>query len=95
MSDKLHQRFQLHIRADGGSTYGYVLTRGPNGPVVGHMSSYVPSERAKRKGEKARTIYTLGDREFVNDAAGLLKAYEQFLRDSEWDAAATGMERSA
>jgi hypothetical protein len=88
VNDNLHQRFQLHLRATDGSTCGYELTRGKDGPVVGHKSSYSPSARAKAKGEKARTVYTLGNKEFVDDPKGLLAAYEQMLRDEEWAAAA-------
>jgi hypothetical protein len=94
MTDKLHLRFQLHLSASDGHTYGYELTRGPDGPVVGHKSVYSPSARAKAKGEKLRTVYMLGDKEFVDDPKGLLAAYEQMLRDEAW-AAAAPKEKSA
>lgn len=92
MTEKLYQRFVMHLRASDGSTSGHDLVRGKDGPVVGQRSSFHPSARAAAKGVKPRTVYTLGDREFVDDYAGLIAAFEQMqrdeARDADWAAAA-------
>lgn len=85
---KLCRRFVMHLHESAGHRYGYELTRGPDGPVIGHISKFSPSPRARSKGAVPTTVYRIAGREFVDDPKAVLAAYQQMLRDEEWEAAA-------
>lgn len=74
----LKQVFVMHIRGRT-SVMGYRIVDG-SGKVVGHKSV------STTKGKQTVT-YTLGDDQF-DGAEPFLKAYQQTLRDAEWEAAA-------
>lgn len=92
---QLFQRTVLHLSMTHGATYGSELTD-ESGKVVAYMSSFVSKNEKKHP---SRTVYRLGDREFVDDAEGFRQAYaeqlEQQRRDREWEAAAPADERHA
>ena len=86
---RLLQQFQMHLRAAGGSTYGHLIMDADAGNrLIGHKSSWIPTGK-NPKGLKPWTVLTLmsrGDQKF-NDLGSFKSAYEQQLRDEEFDAA--------
>lgn len=87
-SVKLMQRFAIHLRATGGSTYGYnVLDADAGDRKIGSKSSWVPTGRSVGR-HKPRTVFTLSSTGVEFDTAEeFTKAYEHQLRDEEFDAA--------
>lgn len=76
----LYLRFAAHIRLQGGAIYLHHVVDAA-GKVIGSMSSHLD----KKKKTTTKT-YSIGDQTF-SDIEDFRKAYDQTLRDQEWDAA--------
>ncbi len=77
----LRQVFALHLNGGrNGHTYGYKIVD-EQGNRVGSKSVH-----NAKKPPKTTVVYTLGDKEF-DSVEPFLLAYQQQLRDREWEAA--------
>jgi len=74
----VHQVFSLHMRGSDGSTMGYNLVN-EGGSIIGAKSSWSPGRRARERGQKARTIYTLFPNQEFETAADFLTTYQRQL----------------
>ncbi len=83
----LRQVFQLHLNGGrNGHTMGFKIIDA-GGKTVGYKSIHTT-----KKPPKTIVVYMHGDQEFDN-AEAFLTAYQQTLRDQEWDAAAPADEQ--
>ncbi len=76
----LKQVFVLHIRGTVSSMHYRIIDAG--GKVVGHKTVHTVNKTGK-----STVTYAIGDDRF-DTAEPFLKAYQQTLRDEEWEAAA-------
>lgn len=76
----LKQVFVMHIRGRV-SIMSYRIIDAA-GKIVGHKTISTVNKTGK-----STVVYAIGDERF-DDAGSFLKAYQQTLRDAEWEAAA-------